>query len=291
MEYEIIIADNSPSGHAAAIVGALSPTKVPVRVARVSPPNISLARNAGLRAAAAPLVAFMDDDLELEPGWLDALVETLTGSGADVAVGPVRGQFPPGGPPPWDPTGACFSRVLPWASGTPIPAVGPGKPPGFALSTASSIWRKATCFTDPVPFDISFGASGGEDCEMFMRLARRGRRFVWCAEAGVRETVPPSRLRLRYQWERAYNGAQVYAAASIKNAPSRLPTLLNIGLRGLIQTLTFGPAALALALAAWLGASGLAARAARLGFIAIGGWGKVTWWRRGRLYHTEQPAA
>jgi succinoglycan biosynthesis protein ExoM len=288
MAYDIIVADNGPAGHAADIVGRLPPGGPPVRVLRVTPPNIALARNAGLCAATAPLVAFMDDDLELEPGWLDALVDTLTASGADVVVGPVRGRFPGGVPPSWDPTGASFTRELSCPDGTPIAATGPAKPPGFALSTASSLWRAATCFTDPAPFDAGFGASGGEDCELFMRLERRGCRFAWCAGGGVRETLPPSRLRLGYQLHRAYNGAQVYAAASIKNAPAPRVKMLDIGLRGLIQAAIFGPAAVLLALFARLGASGLGARAARFGFIASGGCGKATWWRRGRIYHTEQ---
>ena len=291
LAFEIIIADNSANGHAAGIVGRLALGGVPVRVMPVSPPNISLARNAGLRAAAAPLVAFMDDDLELEPGWLDALVETLTVSGTDVAVGPVRACFPAGAPPAWDPSGGRFTRVLPWPSGTRIAASGPEKPPGFALSTASSLWRAATCFTDAAPFDPAFGACGGEDFDLFLRLERRGRRFVWCAEAGVRETVPARRMRLRYHWLRAYSGAQVFAAAAIKNAPSRPAAMLDVGLRGLLQTLLFAPASLAFAVLGRLGAAGLRQRAVELAFVALGGWGKLNWWRRVGLYHVEKSSS
>ena len=290
MGFEIIVADNSVGGHADAIVAGLKPGSVPVRVIAVSPPNISLARNAGLRAAAAPFVAFMDDDLEVEPGWLDALVDTLVTSGADAVVGPVRPYFPAGAAPEWDPSGARFTRVLPAASGSAIAASGPDKPADFALSTASSVWRAATCFTDAEPFDPAFGACGGEDFDLFLRLERRGCRFAWCAEAGVRETVPAGRMSLSYHLLRAYSGAQVYAAAAIKNATSPGSAMFGITTKGVAQALAFGAAAIPLSMAGRFGTPALRQRAAHLAFSAYAGWGKLTWWRRVGLYHVERPS-
>jgi succinoglycan biosynthesis protein ExoM len=289
MKFEIIVADNSVEGHAYAIVDALPPCGAPVRVVPVQPPNISLARNGGLRAAAAPLVAFMDDDLAVEPGWLDALVDTLESAEVDAVVGPVRPHFAAGAAPDWDPDGARFTRVLPLPSGTLIAASGPDKPAGFALSTASSLWRAATCFTDDAPFDPAFGACGGEDLDLFLRLERRGCRFAWCAEAGVLETIPAGRMSLSYHRLRAYSGAQVYAAAAIKNAPSQFSTMASITARGVAQSVVFGPLALASAVAGRFG--GGQERAARMAFLAAAGWGKLTWWRRVGLYHVERPSA
>jgi len=287
MPFEVVVADNSVERHAAAIVARVPAGAVAARVVTVAPPNISLARNAGLRAALAPLVAFMDDDLEVEPGWLDALVDVLAATGADVALGPVRPRFPGGAPPDWDPTGARFTRALARPTGSPLAAGGPARPANFAVSTASSIWRVATCFTDAEPFDPDFGACGGEDLDLFLRLERRGRRFVWCNEAGVRETVPPGRMRLSYHRLRVYSGAQVYSAATVKNASSRWAALLGIGLRGLAQSLAFGSAALALALAGRRRGRG---RATQAMLLALAGWGKLTWWRRVPLYHLERPS-
>jgi succinoglycan biosynthesis protein ExoM len=290
LRFEVIVADNSVANHAISIVNRLPTGLAPVRVIPVTPPNISLARNAGLRAATAPLVAFMDDDLEVEPGWLDALVDTLEASGTDAVMGPVRPHFPAGDPPNWDPTGARFTRVLAQPSGSLIAASGPTKPADFAVSTASSLWRAETCFTDAEPFDPHFGACGGEDLDLFLRLERRGCRFAWCAEAGVRETVLAGRMLLGYHRLRAYSGAQVYAAAAIKNAPSPLAAMLSIGLRGAIQTLVFGAAALPLAAVSRFGGPGLRQQATRMAFAAMAGWGKLTWWRRVGLYHVERPS-
>ncbi len=299
LPFEVVVADNSLDGYAAEVVAAvradLPAGGVPIRVVTASPPNISLARNAGLRAAAAPLVAFLDDDLAVEPGWLDALVGVLAATGADAALGPVRPVFPAGSPPDWDPTGARFTRVLAKPTGTPIEANGPKA--GLVISTASSIWRAATCFTDAEPFDPSFGG-GGEDLELFVRLRRRGVRFVWCAEAGVHETIPASRMELAYQRLRVYCGSQQFSAVTIRHASSRPAALLSIGLRGLAQVLAFGPPALALMLVGGVGgrvARGVLSprqreRAIRITFGALVGWGKLTWWRLVPIYQIERPS-
>ena len=58
--------------------------------------NISVARNACLRAATAPLVAFIDDDEIASPDWLVLLIAALEGSHADVVLRPVPGGLSDG---------------------------------------------------------------------------------------------------------------------------------------------------------------------------------------------------
>ena len=289
--FEVVIADNSPTGHARVLAGRLAADGHAVRWVAAHPPNISVARNAGLHAATAPLVAFMDDDLALEPGWLDHLLDTLERTGADVAIGPVRPRFAAGAAPAWDPEGSRFTRVLPVPSGTPVMASGPGRVAGFAISTASSLWRAATCFTDPVPFDPAFGASGGEDLDLFLRLQARGRRFVWCAEAGVWETIPAGRTALRYQALRAYSGGQVYTAAAIRHAAAPRLRAADIMARGLVQ-LVAGGAGLAAAglLRPFTGSAGQQ-RLVRHALGVAAASGKLAWWRKLPLYHVEKPHA
>jgi glycosyltransferase involved in cell wall biosynthesis len=58
------------------------------------PRSLNAARNTGLREARAPLVAFVDDDVEAPPGWLEALAEGA-GRHPDVEAfgGPIRARF------------------------------------------------------------------------------------------------------------------------------------------------------------------------------------------------------
>jgi glycosyltransferase involved in cell wall biosynthesis len=59
------------------------------------------ARNAGLEAARAPLIAFTDADCEPSPGWLPALAGAL--ASADIASGPIHPR-PGAAPGPFDRT-------------------------------------------------------------------------------------------------------------------------------------------------------------------------------------------
>jgi succinoglycan biosynthesis protein ExoM len=282
LEYEIVIADNSPGGIAAPLVADLAEHAVPVRRVSAAPPNISIARNVGLRAVRAPLVAFLDDDLTVSPGWLDALVETLQRTGADIVLGQLRPSFALGAAPPWDPQGRGFTRCLDAPSGTPIIAGGPHRTRGFTVSTATSLWRTASCFTDHTPFDPAFGVSGGEDLDLFLRLEARGRRIVWCAEAVAEETIPAERCALGYSVLRAFSGSQAYAAATIKNATSPWQTAADVMARGALQAAGFGamvPLQMPWRRAGWQ----------RSLLAASFGLGKVLWWRKLGLYHMEKP--
>ena len=70
-------------------------------------------------------------------------------------------------------------------------------------------------------FDPAFGKGGGEDYDLFCRLQRRGRRFVWLPEAAAREFVPASRCERAYLRRRFYAGGQAFAAAMARGgAPS-----------------------------------------------------------------------
>ena len=66
---ELIVVDNDPSDPRSAEVAARFGARVVPEPRR----GLSAARNAGIRAARSPVVAFLDDDCRVEPGWLDDL--------------------------------------------------------------------------------------------------------------------------------------------------------------------------------------------------------------------------
>ena len=63
-----------------------------VKVIRFDEANISAARNEGISAAAAPVVAFIDDDAVAEHDWLRRLTAPVTEKRADAAGGFVLGR-------------------------------------------------------------------------------------------------------------------------------------------------------------------------------------------------------
>ena len=55
--------------------------------------NISIARNACLQAATAPLIAFIDDDEIARPGWLAGLATAMDKAKADIVFGKVNATY------------------------------------------------------------------------------------------------------------------------------------------------------------------------------------------------------
>ncbi len=66
-DFEVIIVDNRPGDHPPVELSG-------VRVVREHRPGLSAARNAGLAAATGEIIAYTDDDVEVDRDWLNAIV-------------------------------------------------------------------------------------------------------------------------------------------------------------------------------------------------------------------------
>lgn len=90
-EFELIIVDNSDDVEARERFCDGLHIGCAHRYIEEARPGLSRARNIGIEAARAELVAFMDDDARASPGWLRHIIETFsTYQSAGVAGGPVR---------------------------------------------------------------------------------------------------------------------------------------------------------------------------------------------------------
>src|SRR5258705_10021137 len=60
-----------------------------------APRGLNSARNTGIDATGTDLLVFVDDDVEVRPGWLDALVGAAEELGEDYGVltGPIHARF------------------------------------------------------------------------------------------------------------------------------------------------------------------------------------------------------
>jgi glycosyltransferase involved in cell wall biosynthesis len=73
--YEIIVVDNNSSDGTPEAVAEIGDPRL--RVIREPRQGLSYARNAGIEAARAPIVAFTDDDVEAAAGWVETIVSAL----------------------------------------------------------------------------------------------------------------------------------------------------------------------------------------------------------------------
>lgn len=73
---EIVVVDNSPGGD----VRALCEARSDVRYVHEPRPGLSMARNAGIRAATRPIIAFTDDDVQPHPLWTSEVARVFSDS-------------------------------------------------------------------------------------------------------------------------------------------------------------------------------------------------------------------
>jgi len=134
---------------------------------RLERPGLSVARNAGVRAATTELVAFTDDDCIVDAGWLGPLLAPF----ADPRVGVV--------------TGAMVDEPRPPLTGPPVVQRRARRTvQGLDLGSGANMAFRRAAVLEVGGFDERLGAgtplAGAEDLDMFCRLLHAG----W---SGVRE--------------------------------------------------------------------------------------------------------
>jgi hypothetical protein len=234
---EIVVVDNDPSGSAAAGVEALRALAPwPLVYVHAPRPGVATARNAGLAATRASLIAFLDDDEAASPGWLATLLKAQETTGADAVFGPITGRAPEASAWLKPYLERFFGREGPERTGLIDAPYGCG----------NSLMVRATALPGAAPFDAASDQAGGEDDALFEALRSRGGRFGWAAGAMVEEFAPAHRATLKYALARAFaygQGPSQTAAAS-----RDWPAVLRWMIIGAGQTLVWGAGAAALTL-------------------------------------------
>jgi succinoglycan biosynthesis protein ExoM len=257
----IVVADNDPQGSARAVVDRLtSHSPWPLTYRHAPHPGVATARNAGLAATSAPLIAFLDDDEAASPTWLCELIRAHEALGADVTFGPIAGRAPDARPGARPYLEQFFGRAGPGADQLIDQPHGCG----------ASLMTRAVALPGSAPFDTAMDRTGGEDDALFSGLKARGARFGWAADAWVEEFAPAHRATLSYAFKRAfaYGQGPSQTAARLKDWPA-LIRWMTIGAG---QMAVFG--AVAVMLMAFGRPQGIA-----LADRAIRGAGKLFWMR------------
>src|SRR5215218_10287344 len=137
--------------------------------------SLNAARNTGLREAGADLIAFVDDDVLVPPGWLEALAEGAERHPeADAFGGPIRARF----------------------EGHTPRACGREDPPITTLDLgdddveAAMVWGanfavRRSAVERIGEFDESLDRAHGDEEEWLLRLRAAGGSIVYLAEAGL----------------------------------------------------------------------------------------------------------
>jgi glycosyltransferase involved in cell wall biosynthesis len=262
---EIVVVDNAPDGSARCVVEGLEEAAarrgMGLRYLREPRPGISYPRNAGVKAASADLVAFIDDDEEADPDWLHEMLSALRRYDADIVVGPVY--------PVFEQERAARDPFWRWyfTADSHQPS---GEIAKRGAGTHNCLFVKRTCCHDDEPFDPALGLTGGEDFRFFLTVTQRGGRVVWCAEGIVREFVPASRSNWAYAVRRRLRENQLLLQSFLwSDPPRRLRVAIWMAI-GLVQIVLFAP--LSIVLFAFDSAA-----AKKCATKAVGGLGKLLW--------------
>jgi len=224
---EIVVVDNAPSSDATMSAFAEQfGDDARFRYVREPRPGLSCARNRGLREASADIVAFTDDDVKVDPWWLDGI---MRGFRAATDVGCVTGltataeiendaQLYFDVRIDWG--NACEQRILDLGDHRDPALLYPySNVPGAGANFAVS--RRV--LKEVGEFDEGLGAGtpcgGGEDLNMFARIILNGNRLVYEPAAVVWHVHRPSLDELSRQMRTYGSGFTAALIAILLTSP------------------------------------------------------------------------
>lgn len=228
LAFEVVVVDNDATRSAAAVADAfVGPLNLVYAVEPVC--GLASARNRSVRVARGAFLAFVDDDETVSPAWIASLRRAMLSSGADAVFGPVEFDFEEG---VTDAIRRCrlYTRaVLP--EGAPLP--------WFCTYTANVLVRRSSLPDARDPFRVALNRIGGEDIDLFKRMADAGGKFVAGGrDATVREKRELDRANLSWAIRRSLrNGGNL---ADLEWASYPLPRRLKLALRALATAIRHG---------------------------------------------------
>jgi glucosyl-dolichyl phosphate glucuronosyltransferase len=198
VEWEVLVVDNNSSDQTRDLVEEFC-RRYSDRFRYLFEPQqgLSHARNAGIRGARGDIIAFMDDDVTVEPTWLQNLTATLHDghwAGAGGRIVPAWNCLPPR----WLPLGDRYGLA-------PLAIFDLGTEPGQLAEApfgANMAFRRAM-FEKYGLFRTDLGRCAStmisnEDTEFGGRLLDGGERLIYEPSAIVYHPVPENRVQKKY---------------------------------------------------------------------------------------------
>jgi glycosyltransferase involved in cell wall biosynthesis len=226
--FEIVLVDNAPSSDATreAVLSAFG-EDARVRYVREPRPGLSCARNRGLTEASADIVAFTDDDVTVDPWWLDGI---MRGFQAAPEVACVTGMIATAQlensaqlyfhlREAWGVV--CERRIFDLVENRDDSPLYPYSPGIFGAGANFAISR--TVMKEIGGFNEALGAGtlsgGGEDLEIFMRIILSGNRIVYEPAAVVSHYHRTDLAELTRQMRSYGTGNTAALAAMVLRVP------------------------------------------------------------------------
>ncbi len=199
--WEAIFVDNNSKDNTSQVIDSFAAQhpEFNIRVVRELRQGLSYARNCGIENAAAPLIAIIDDDEEIEPSYIQSYIDFFDAHpDAVVAGGAIIAKYECGTPPHW------ISRLSEIPIANPIDEArepytfSRGRIPGGGnMAIRRSAIERYGAF-DPELGRVGDSLIGGEESNLFERLRRGGEQIWFVPRAAIWHNIPDSKLRLDY---------------------------------------------------------------------------------------------
>lgn len=228
---EIIIIDNGSADSTRDVVAAFAArTTCPVVYRYEARPGLHVGRHLGAELSRSPLLAYLDDDVIVQPGWLRAVVERF-GSDARIALvgGPCRPLWETP-PPAWVDAfreecngGWCLSHLSLLDLGGEAKAI----PAHYVFGCNYSI-RKNTLYQfggfhpDGVPAHLLRYRGDGET-GLAVAIEKSSAHVWYEPGAAINHRVPASRLTAKYFHSIAYRNGISVAYSTLREKQAVCP--------------------------------------------------------------------
>jgi len=180
---------------------------LPLRGVFEAKQGVSHAKNRAVELTTGDLMLWTDDDVLVDPGWLEAFHDAALAWPEACYFGGAIEPLYEVPPPRWIERNADLIRgplVICNPGDTVRPVRGDECPYGASMAFRSEVF-------DELRFNPRLGRKGegqirGEETEVLERLQRKGRMGVWVPQARVHHHVPASRMTQKYIWEWSFAG-------------------------------------------------------------------------------------
>lgn len=205
--HEVVVVANACTDGTAGVVAARAPgVPCPIRLVEEPALGLSHARNRAVRESSGSVLAFLDDDVWVDAGWLEGLLGVYGSTPAGMTAGRVELWWEAVERPAWftplmDAALSTFDRGPEVRELTAPDAVG------------ANFSMRRGAFEDAGPFSPEFGRVGralgaGEESLILMRAMRRGHRLFTAPGCSVKHWVAPARVDPAYVAEASRGSAR-----------------------------------------------------------------------------------
>jgi succinoglycan biosynthesis protein ExoM len=181
--FEVVVVDNDRDGSAAAVVEKFA-DQLALRYVVEPQRGLSRVRNRSVAESRGTFIAFIDDDEVAPPTWLATLDRVRASTRSGAVFGPVHVEFDPAISDEIRRCRLLRTRML--EEGARLE--------WYHSRTSNAYVDRAALPPGEPPFRMAFDRTGGEDIDLFFRMAKAGATF---AAAGPDAAVKEFRERSR----------------------------------------------------------------------------------------------